>query len=143
MSPESPAKTVRQHEKKEGYLQHAWEELYRAREQDGRPLGKLLADAMADSTETLTRVGGFIMFFAALIRLLDSSGVLQWLCLPLGWFLSPFWVGERSEYGIGRRSVGARRRLGHGGVRAGSPCTAIGSDGGDRRLELVCRYTVK
>ncbi|NLN19161.1 MAG: sporulation integral membrane protein YlbJ [Firmicutes bacterium] len=87
---ESPAKTVRQHEKKEGYLQHAWEELYRAREQDGRPLGKLLADAMADSTETLTRVGGFIMFFAALIRLLDSSGVLQWLCLPLGWFLSLF-----------------------------------------------------
>ncbi|MGI6081955.1 MAG: sporulation integral membrane protein YlbJ [Limnochordia bacterium] len=85
---DSSAKPVRQQEDKEGYLQHAWHELHRAREQDGRPLGRLLADAMADSTETLTRVGGFIMFFAALIRLLDASGVLRWFCVPLGWFLS-------------------------------------------------------
>lgn len=71
-----------------GYLAHAYEELHRARDQDGRPLGRLLADAMADSTQTLVRIGGFIMFFAALIRLLETTGALRWICAPLGWPLA-------------------------------------------------------
>lgn len=82
----------------EGYLRHAWSELHRAREQDGRPLGRLLADAMADSTQTLIRVGGFIMFFAALIRLLDTTGALQWVCTPLSWPLAVLgWEKELSR----------------------------------------------
>lgn len=67
-----------------GYWGHAFSELYRARQQDGRALGRLLADAMADSTQTLIRICGFIMFFAALIKLMETTGALQWLCIPLG-----------------------------------------------------------
>lgn len=84
---------------RDGYLQHAWHELYRAREQDGRPLGRLLADAMADSTQTLIRIGGFIMFFAALIRLLDTTGALQWICAPLSWPLAV--LGWEKELSMG------------------------------------------
>lgn len=66
-----------------GYWSHAINELYRARKQDGRALGRLLADAMADSTQTLIRIGGFIMFFAALIQLMHSTGMLGWLGIPI------------------------------------------------------------
>lgn len=57
-------------------LQRAARELYEARQRDGRPLGTLFADAVRESMSALFFIGGTIMMFSVLIRLLDASGVI-------------------------------------------------------------------
>lgn len=94
-----PQKTVAASQPKvshrRGYWQRAILELKQARRQDGRALGRLLADAMTESTTTLMKICGFIMFFASLIRLMESTQLLQLMGLPVGGILST--LGWRSE----------------------------------------------
>lgn len=61
----------------------AYREMIRAREEDGRPLGKLLGDAVNDSIKTIFMIGGFIVFFAVLIKVLVLVGVVSLLAWPL------------------------------------------------------------
>jgi sporulation integral membrane protein YlbJ len=87
-----PAESAHRHERTNrhdsgGYWAHAWQEMERARKQDGRAFGRLLADAMTESTLTLVKIGGFIMFFAALIQLMDSTGMLQLVGVPISGLL--------------------------------------------------------
>lgn len=70
-----------------GYLAYAFYELRRARRQDGRDFGRLLADAMADSTATLLKICGFIMFFASLIQLMNTTGMMAALGWPVRFLL--------------------------------------------------------
>ncbi|UOF89700.1 sporulation integral membrane protein YlbJ [Fodinisporobacter ferrooxydans] len=58
-------------------------ELIKAREEDGRTLGKLLGDAVNDSIKTLFMICGFIIFFAVLIRVLTEVGFTSLLSYPL------------------------------------------------------------
>ena len=73
---------------KVGYWRGAMLELQRARRQDGRALGRLLADAMSESTITLLKICGFIMFAASLIKLMDTTNVMGIVGMPINGLLS-------------------------------------------------------
>lgn len=64
-------------------LKRAWQELLKAQEQDGRPFGQLLGDAVRQSIQTVLLVGGFITFFSVLINLLNTTRVTAGLALIL------------------------------------------------------------
>ncbi|MDI3317045.1 MAG: hypothetical protein QJR14_05450, partial [Bacillota bacterium] len=69
-------------------LRRAWHELLRAREEDGRPMGRLLGDAVTQSMQTLLLILGFIMFFSVVFRLLVVTGAVAALERPLGALLA-------------------------------------------------------
>lgn len=48
--------------------------LLEARKKDSRPLGQLMSDAIMSSINTLLLVGGFIILFSVIIRILDRIG---------------------------------------------------------------------
>ncbi len=75
---------------KPGYWRAAFQALVRARREDGRHFGRLLADAVEESMHTLIKICGFIMLFAAIVRLLEVSGALQPVATPIGWLLALF-----------------------------------------------------
>jgi sporulation integral membrane protein YlbJ len=65
--------------------------LYRAREKDARPFGQLMGDAVRNSVNTLLLIGGFIILFSVIIRVLTVLGVvgllsriMMFLLMPLG-----------------------------------------------------------
>lgn len=68
----------------------ALDALYEARRQDGRPIGTLFGDAVRESMGALLFIGGTIMMFSVLIRLLVAAGVIGFLTsllqTPLGMF---------------------------------------------------------
>lgn len=58
--------------------------LVEAREKDGRPLGELMGDAVRKSIDTLMLIGGFIILFSVIIRILELVGVVDFLGAGLG-----------------------------------------------------------
>jgi sporulation integral membrane protein YlbJ len=64
-------------------LTRAYSEMIKARQEDGRPIGKLLGDAVSDSMKTLFMICGFIIFFAVLIKVLTLVGFVPLLALPI------------------------------------------------------------
>ncbi len=56
-------------------IQRACAALLEAREKDGRPLGKLMGDAIRESINTLLLIGGFIILFSVIIRILGVMGI--------------------------------------------------------------------
>lgn len=63
----------------------AYKEMMRAREEDGRPFGKLLGDAVNDSIKTSLMIFGFIVFFSVVIKVLILAGIIPLLSLPFVW----------------------------------------------------------
>ena len=63
-------------------LERALAEMRKAYQEDARPLGQLLADAVKDSVSTLLMIGGFIVLFAVLYQVLEEVGVLRYI-LPV------------------------------------------------------------
>ena len=61
----------------------AYAEMIRARQEDGRPFGKLLGDSVNDSIKTALMIGGFIMFFAVLLKVLALVGIVPLLAIPI------------------------------------------------------------
>ncbi|MCY0894540.1 MAG: sporulation integral membrane protein YlbJ [Acidibacillus sp.] len=61
----------------------AYREMMRARDEDNRPFGKLLGDAVTDSVKTLLMIGGFIIFFAVLLRVMTQVGIVGFFALPV------------------------------------------------------------
>lgn len=53
--------------------------LVEARERDARPLGQLMGDAIRNSVNTLLLIGGFIILFSVIIRVLDVIGLVDLL----------------------------------------------------------------
>lgn len=51
-------------------LRQAWQQMNKAQMDDNRPFGRLLGDAVRQGINTALAVGGFIIFFAVIIRLL-------------------------------------------------------------------------
>lgn len=54
-----------------------------------RPLGKLVGDAVTSSIGKLLNIGGFIILFAVIIRLLTEAGFINWLAAVFGLVLIP------------------------------------------------------
>lgn len=84
-------------------LSRAFKEMHQTRIKDTRPFGKILGDAVINSIQTLMMVGGFIILFSVLSRLLYLTGItsniailfqviLQSLSLPAE-FSVPFIAG--------------------------------------------------
>ena len=73
-------------------LRRAADALVSARESDGRPIGQLLGDAVRDSVTTLLLVGGFIIVFSVMTRVLSAVGVTHLIATPLSVALRPFGV---------------------------------------------------
>ncbi|MCR4401914.1 MAG: sporulation integral membrane protein YlbJ [Firmicutes bacterium] len=75
--------------RKENIFSRAFNELYRAREADGRTLGQLLGDTVRDSVNSMLLVGGFIIMFSVIIRVLTVARMTELLAVPLTVVLSP------------------------------------------------------
>lgn len=86
-----PAEPVRR-PRSTGMVKRALEELVSAREADGRPIGQLLGDAVKDSVSTLLLIGGFIMVFSVITRIMSLVGIVHALAAPLTLVLKPFKV---------------------------------------------------
>ncbi|NLY92122.1 MAG: sporulation integral membrane protein YlbJ [Firmicutes bacterium] len=66
--------------RKEGnIIQRALQEMLKARQEDNRPFGQLMADAVKDSISTLLMIGGFIVLFAVLCQVLEELRILRYL----------------------------------------------------------------
>lgn len=63
-------------------LGRAVEALTRARQEDGRPFGQVMGDAVSDSVKTLWMICGFIMLFATLVRIIDVVGIYPLIAAP-------------------------------------------------------------
>lgn len=64
-------------------LKRAFFEMLKARDEDGRPFGKILGNAVTGSIQTLLMICGFIMFFSVLIEVLHLSGIIRVIGWPI------------------------------------------------------------
>lgn len=71
-----------------GYFKRALRELVRARRTDGRPFGQLFDDAVRDTFGAMLFVGGSIMLFSVVIRVLTLTGFISWIADQLGFLLA-------------------------------------------------------
>lgn len=85
------AQEIEEQSQKGNIMARALRELYDARCRDGRPLGELFGDAVRESFGSMLFVGGCIMIFSVIIRVLDVAGIiavigkiLSDLLVPLG-----------------------------------------------------------
>lgn len=99
-------------------IPHALQALCEARERDGRPIGKLLGDAVEHAVRTLLAIGGFIILFSVMIRILGLVGIGQLISSffrlalpPLG--LSPG-LSEALLNGLFEVTLGTRTAAGAG-----------------------------
>ncbi|CAA7602737.1 Hypothetical protein DEACI_3416 [Acididesulfobacillus acetoxydans] len=73
-------------------LRKAWQALLAFRAKDDRPLGRILGQAVQQSVTTVLAVGGYIAFFAVLVRLLTLWKITLYLAVllhPLGQYFLP------------------------------------------------------
>ncbi|MDO9535745.1 MAG: sporulation integral membrane protein YlbJ [Bacillota bacterium] len=73
---------------KKDILNQALQALVKARQKDGRPIGKLLGNTVRDSVNTLMLIGGFIILFSVMITMLNLSGLTGYLALAFSYLLS-------------------------------------------------------
>jgi len=69
--------------KKKNILTDALQEMYQTRLADGRPLGQLLGEAVQHSVNNMLLVGGFLVLFSVIIKLLATLGIIKLICLVL------------------------------------------------------------
>ncbi len=65
------------YDKNHGLLKRAVTALLEARKKDGRPFGQLMGDAINKSIQTLLLIGGFIILFSVIIRILHIAGAVE------------------------------------------------------------------
>lgn len=75
---------------KSGLFRRAVQRLYQARREDNRPLGKLMGDAVRESIGTLFMIGGFIILFSVICRVMEEIGLFQALLPAVGGLLKIF-----------------------------------------------------
>jgi sporulation integral membrane protein YlbJ len=76
--------------KKGVHIVEAFRVLHRTRLKDKRPLGKLLGDAVLSSIQTLLMIGGFIILFSVLNRILSLVHITEWIGLGISFILQAF-----------------------------------------------------
>ncbi|NMB42222.1 MAG: sporulation integral membrane protein YlbJ [Firmicutes bacterium] len=101
--------------KQKNIFTHALQAMVEARKKDSRPIGRLLGDSIKDSVNTLLLVGGFIILFSVIIRMLDLAGAVTFLALGfsrilslagLDTALSPAFVSGLFEIDLGCQLIG-------------------------------------
>ncbi|MFT4416104.1 sporulation integral membrane protein YlbJ [Fredinandcohnia humi] len=75
---------------KKKYLVEALRELHRTRLKEKRPFGQLLGDAVSSSIQTLLMIGGFIILFSVLNKLLSLVNILAIVGAILAFVLKLF-----------------------------------------------------
>ncbi|SET85851.1 sporulation integral membrane protein YlbJ [Salinibacillus kushneri] len=60
-------------------IKRAFEELHETRLKDNRPFGKILGDSVINSIQTLMMIGGFIIIFSVINRLLFSLNITPFI----------------------------------------------------------------
>ncbi|MDF9408109.1 sporulation integral membrane protein YlbJ [Pelotomaculum isophthalicicum JI] len=75
--------------KSSGLIGHAFRQLLQVQRQDNRPLGKIIGDAVRNAVTNLLNIGGFIILFAVIIKMLTAAGFINSLASCLGVFLLP------------------------------------------------------
>ncbi|MTI47709.1 MAG: sporulation integral membrane protein YlbJ [Firmicutes bacterium] len=58
------------------YIKTALQKLLRSRKEDNRPLGVLMGDSVKEGMNTMFMVGGFIILYSVVIRILEITSVL-------------------------------------------------------------------
>lgn len=76
-------------------LTRALDELVEARRRDGRPFGELFGDAVKESMNSMLFIGGCIMMFSVLLRIVSQVGVMDLITGPVELFIS--WLGLSKE----------------------------------------------
>jgi len=74
---------------RESIIKRAFTELITVQKLEKRPPGKILGDAVRTSVNNLLNIGGFIILFAVIIRLLTETGAISIISKILGTFLVP------------------------------------------------------
>jgi sporulation integral membrane protein YlbJ len=85
-------------EKSEFLLLRALKEMHRARVNDGRPLGKLLGEAVTSAVQTQLLIGGFIMMFSVLVHLINHVGLTTILSDAVGHLF--IWLGVSDQLSV-------------------------------------------
>lgn len=88
----STPKTIVPKEGRQFILARAYDDMMKARAEDGRPFGKLLGNAVTESVQTLLMIAGFIVFFAVLIETLHLAGIMAILGLPIAFVYHLFGI---------------------------------------------------
>ncbi len=78
--------------RRRGVFAHALEAFRAAGARDGRTFGKLLGDAVSVSVQQSFIIGGYIMMFSVLLKVIDLSGLLTVLSSPIA--LLGVWSSE-------------------------------------------------
>jgi sporulation integral membrane protein YlbJ len=79
----------KKHNKKAKFnIRHAFSVLHQTRLKDNRPIGKLLGDAVTSSIQTLLMIGGFIIIFSVLNRMLYLLHITAFLAKGVQFLLS-------------------------------------------------------
>lgn len=65
---------------KKRLIRQAFRSMSNARRSDGRSFGKLLGDSVRNALEAVTQVGGFIILFCVLVRILEVTNILGLIC---------------------------------------------------------------
>ncbi|WP_416826957.1 sporulation integral membrane protein YlbJ [Ectobacillus polymachus] len=68
-------------------LRHAFQVLHQKRMKETRPLGKLLGDAIVSSIQTLLMIGGFIILFSVLNKMLEIIHLMNIVSPIIQYFL--------------------------------------------------------
>jgi sporulation integral membrane protein YlbJ len=95
-------------------LKKAFQEMKNAQNLDGRPFGQILGDSIRNSATTVITVGGFLVFFSVVIRLLTTwhiTSVLAALLQPLTGGLLPFERMESVINGLFEMTLGCQRTI--------------------------------
>ncbi|MFS0782419.1 sporulation integral membrane protein YlbJ [Bacillus sp. 1P06AnD] len=71
-------------------IRHALGEMHRTRMKEKRPFGKILGDAVSSSIETLLLIGGFIILFSVINKLLYIMNITEILASFIGVILTLF-----------------------------------------------------
>jgi sporulation integral membrane protein YlbJ len=74
--------------KKKFHLRNAFSILHQTRLKDNRPIGKLLGDAVTSSIQTLLMIGGFIIMFSVLNKMLYHLHITELLAKAVELLLS-------------------------------------------------------
>ncbi|MDD4168852.1 MAG: sporulation integral membrane protein YlbJ [Desulfotomaculaceae bacterium] len=72
-----------------GLISHAVSQALQVQRRDNRPLGKIMGDAVRNAVTNLLNIGGFIILFAVIIRLLTNAGCIGAMAGWLSIFLLP------------------------------------------------------
>ncbi len=81
-------------QKEPNILYRALNELLTARKNDGRNFGELLGDSVRESVNTLLMVGGMIILFSVVTKIIVVTGIISLLSKSFLFFFAPLGITE-------------------------------------------------